>query len=82
MAKKRKNLNATTKVNPPAHIAAPKKREDSIPFHLSFPFELHHIDGVDKKTCWFKDEIDLEKYIQRYKLKKKEFTIKQTEPRK
>jgi len=82
VAKKRKNLNATTKVNPPAHTASPPKREDLIPFHLSFPFELHHVDRGDKKTCWFKDEIDLEKYVQRYKLKKKEFTVKQTEQKK
>ena len=51
VAKKRKNLNATTKVNPPAHINQPVDLSVRETFHLKFPFELHHMDKTEKKIC-------------------------------
>jgi hypothetical protein len=43
-----------------------------------FPFEsfgvrLEHKD--EKKVCWFKDDYDLQKYLERYKLDKKTIKI-------
>lgn len=82
MAKKRKNLNATAKVNPPTNVPVPQKDENTIPFHLNFPFELQHNDKGDKKICWFKDSVDLKKYIARYGLKEKDYKISKTRPKK
>lgn len=82
MAKKRKNFNATTKVSPPPHVAPPDKSLNAQPFHLLFPVELHHTDKGEKKICWFKDDFDLKKYVVRYKLKPKEYTIQKTKPKK
>lgn len=81
MAKKRRNLNATTKVNPPAHSNQAVDPTIKETFHLKFPFELHHMDKTEKKLCWFKDKIDMQKYIKRYGLKAKDYTILQTKPR-
>lgn len=50
-------------------------------FHLDFPLCLIHKDGMATKNCYFKDEIDLKKYIKRYKLKPKAYSISQTQPR-
>jgi len=80
--KKRKNLSATKKINPPTNLPPPKLDETDLPFHIMFPLELQHVDNGDHKTCWFKDEIDLKKYIARYKLKPKQCTIQKTKPRK
>lgn len=81
MAKKRRNLNATTKVNPPAHCNQSTDPTIKETFHLKFPFELHHIDRGEKKLCWFKDKIDMQKYIKKYDLKPKDYTISKTNPR-
>jgi hypothetical protein len=81
VAKKRRNLNATTKVNPPAHSNQPVDLSVRETFHLKFPFELHHMDKTEKKICWFKDKIDMEKYMKKYALKPKDCNILQTKPR-
>ena len=81
MPKRKKNLNATSKINPPANVPLPATTESSSPFHLMFPFELQHKDGTEKKTCWFKDKVDMQKYIDRYKLKARDYSVKQTSPR-
>lgn len=39
----------------------------------NFPVRLHQKD--ENKVCWFKDEIDLQKYLNRYKLDKKTIKI-------
>jgi hypothetical protein len=52
-----------------------------LPFHLYFPIHLIHKDGKEEKNCFFKDEIDMKKYIKRYKLKPKNYTVKDTESR-
>ena len=82
MSKRRKNLNATTKVNPPANAPLPVEQTNAKPFHLNFPFELQHLDRGEKKICWFKDKIDMDKYVTRYGLKAKEYTIQKTQPKK
>ena len=82
VAKKRRNLNATTKVNPPSNAPLPVQQPNAKPFHLSFPFELQHSDRGEKKTCWFKDKIDMDKHIKRYGLKAKDYTVQKTQPKK
>lgn len=42
--------------------------------HDTFPWKLVHQDGKDKKTCFFQNEGHMKKYIDRYKLKKKDYT--------
>ena len=39
----------------------------------TFPVRLEHLD--EKKICWFKDDVDLQKYVERYKLDKKTIKI-------
>lgn len=78
MAKKRKG---TIRVAPPANLASPKADINDIPFHVSFPVELHHLDNGENKICWFKDKIDCQKYVTRYKLKSNQITIQKTKPK-
>jgi hypothetical protein len=40
-----------------------------------FPIKLIHIDGKDKKTCWFQSENHMDKYIDRMKLDPKEYEV-------
>lgn len=51
----------------------------TLPFHLVFPVHLSYKDNTEKKDCYFKDEVDLKKYIKRYNLKK--YIVTETEPR-
>lgn len=69
-----------TKPNTPK--TKPPVQEDVKPsksFHLSFPVHLSYKDGDDLKDCYFKDEIDLQKHITRYKLKN--YAVQETQPR-
>ena len=46
--------------------------------HYGFPIKIVHKDGKDlkdKKTCYFQCEEHAKKYIERSKLKKKDYTI-------
>jgi hypothetical protein len=52
-----------------------------LPFHELFPVHLKYTDGKEAKNCYFKDEVDLKKYIARYKLKAKGYTVSKTEPK-
>lgn len=64
--------------------APPIKTQEEIPvlpFHLAFPFHLSYKDKNEQRDCYFKDEIDLNKYIKRYKLKPKTYVVTNTEPR-
>lgn len=45
---------------------------EMFPFE-SFSVRLEHID--EKRICWFKDDYDLQKYLERYKLDKKTIKI-------
>lgn len=39
-----------------------------------FPFRLEYKEGKSNKVCWFDCQDNLNKYIDRHKLKKKEYT--------
>lgn len=75
-----KKKKQPVKVKPPKNTQEVESVE-SIPFHLTFPFHLKHKDRDGLKDCFFKDEIDLKKYIIRYKLKKAQCKIEPTKPR-
>ena len=45
---------------------------ETFPFE-SFGVRLEHTD--EKKVCWFKDDYDLQKYLERYKLDKRTIKI-------
>ena len=45
---------------------------DLFPFE-SFGVRLEHIN--EKRICWFKDDYDLQKYLERYKLDKRTIRI-------
>ena len=78
----------TTKLKPQSKREKPKenpKQEvvlDNLPFHEAFPLTLSHKDGKDEKICFFVCKEHLNKYISRYKLNKKDYTISNTKPRK
>ncbi len=80
----KKKRASKIKVNPPPQLASKSQEDDESlpPFHLMFPVELKHNDKGEEKTCWFKDDIDAKKYITRYKLKPREYTIQKTLPKK
>ena len=56
------------------HFIMAKKKEltqkELFP-HETFPYRLDHVDGKDKKVCWFQSEWDLNKYLQRHKINKR-----------
>ena len=41
--------------------------------YSTFPFRLEHMEGTDKKICWFQLQDHAEKYIERNKLKPKDY---------
>ena len=43
--------------------------------YIDFPFRLEHKDGKSIKICWFECKEHLDKYVERYKLKKKDMKI-------
>jgi hypothetical protein len=49
-----------------------KQEKEKFPYD-SFPYRLEHQEGKTKKICYFECEEHLNKYISRYKLKKKEY---------
>jgi hypothetical protein len=51
-----------------------KDKSDHFP-HEGFPIYLRHQDGKETKTCWFQCQNHLDKYITRYKLKPKDYTL-------
>ena len=50
-------------------------------FHEVFPLTLEYLEGKDKKVCFFQCQEHLDKYLNRYKLKKQNVSITRTEPR-
>lgn len=63
----------------------PPKEQISLgvpPFHESFPLTLVHKDGKEEKVCYFVCQEHLDKYITRYRLNKKDYTISETKERK
>lgn len=71
-----KKLNSSKKSpakKPTAKVSAKtselKYSKDASKFpYETFPIRLDHLDGKDKKTCWFQCEDHFIKYITRYKL--------------
>ena len=54
-----------------------KLEEQQFPYSL-FPYELIHNEGKDmkdKKTCYFDNEYNMKKYIERSNLKKKDYQV-------
>jgi hypothetical protein len=41
----------------------------------TFPYRLEYNDKSEKRVCWFQDESHYMKYIDRYKLNKKEYIL-------
>lgn len=52
----------------------------TLPFHILFPVHLKYKDRDETRDCYFKDEVDFKKYIERYKIKN--YTVTETQPRK
>ncbi len=47
--------------------------DEEFPYE-TFPWKLVHKDGKEKRTCYFQTEAHMKKHIERYNLKKKEYT--------
>ena len=50
-----------------------KEEKDEFPYD-AFPYLLKYVDGKDSKKCYFQSEDHMKKHIERYKLKKKDYT--------
>jgi len=50
------------------------KTTTKFPYSM-FPYRLEHMDGTDKKICWFQNQNHVEKYIERNKLKSKDYKL-------
>ncbi len=50
-------------------------------FYPGFPIRVEHIDGKDKKTCWFQCQNHLDKYLTRSKLKITDVLVEYEDPR-
>ena len=72
------------KIKPQSKREKPKEEIvlDVLPFHETFPLTLVHKEHNQEKVCYFVCQEHLDKYISRYNLKKKDYKISKTEPRK
>ena len=43
--------------------------------HSEFPWKLTHKDAKETRKCFFQTEAHMKKHIDRYNLKKKDYTI-------
>lgn len=43
--------------------------------YSNFPIKLVHAEGKNKKTCWFQSQNHLDKYLERSKLKPKDYEV-------
>lgn len=50
-------------------------------FYPGFPIRIEHMDGKDKKTCWFQCQNHLDKYLTRSKLKLVDVCVEYEDPR-
>lgn len=73
----RKKKAPVKKIQPPK----PTKtiQIESVPLHIEFPITLHH--KAENKLCFFRDQIDMKKYIERCKLKSDDYKITKTKPK-
>lgn len=76
---KKKKKQTPTRIQPPKQTSKTSVDIDVPPLHISFPITLHHKD--ENKLCFFRDEIDMKKYIERCKLKEKDYKVTPTTPR-
>lgn len=56
----------------------PKKKPDKVDLNAMFPYEKYTTRveiPTEHKVCWFKDKVDADKYINRYKLDKRKIVI-------
>jgi hypothetical protein len=51
------------------------KKDPSLFPYETFPIRLEHLDGKDKKVCWFQCEEHFIKYVTRYNLNPKEYEV-------
>jgi hypothetical protein len=51
-----------------------KKVKEEFP-HSGFPYRLEHKEGKDNKICFFQCEAHMKKYLEKTKLKKKDYKI-------
>lgn len=80
MPKSRKTQ--TKKIKAPKLVRRVEEEFSStLPFHETFPFTLKHLDPKEKKVCYFQCKEHMDKYIERSKLKKKEYKIEETHPK-
>lgn len=73
----RKKRKAVRKVQPPKVSRAPQVEAE--PLHIGFPLTLHH--KAENKLCFFRDEIHMQKYIDRCKLTSKDYKVTKTKPK-
>jgi hypothetical protein len=59
---------------PAVNIVATEHNETKFPYE-TFPYRLEHKEGNGKKICWFQHESHATKYIERHKLKKKDYIL-------
>jgi hypothetical protein len=55
-----------------------KKKTDKVDLNAMFPYEIYTIRleiPSENRVCWFKDNIDATKYINRYKLDKRKIKL-------
>jgi hypothetical protein len=43
--------------------------------YSTFPFRLDLKEGKDNRICWFECQAHVDKFIQKHKLKKKDYTL-------
>lgn len=76
---RKKKKQTPTRIQPPKQASLSSVNLEVPPLHISFPITLHH--KTENKLCFFRDEIDMKKYIERCKLKETDYKVTQTTPR-
>ena len=72
--KKLTTTKPKAKVKKKEEIKCTRSREKDLFPHETFPFRLDHKD--EKRVCWFQCYDHAEKYITRYSLTSKDYTLK------
>lgn len=78
----------SVKVKPQSKRKVPEKKTkkeneepEVLPFHKFFPLTLIHKNDKQEKVCYFVCQEHLDKYVARYKLKKKDYKVSKTKRR-
>lgn len=76
---------APRKRKAPKKIAPPKDAKETVihtdPFHITFPITLIYKEANLTKFCYFQVKEHLDKYINRFKLKPKDYKVEETKSR-